>query len=759
MLAPVFAFSADQTTLEQVVVTGQRVSEASVAIGTDAITNTISVTREALLSAPSGISGLKMLESLPGFNVQANDALGLYEFGNSVFVRAFNFQQIGFLLDEIPMGRSDQFGGSPIFRYVDNENLQRVAASQGAGDVSKASYASLGPIVQYISVDPASDLGATVSQTFGSDDLQRTFIKVESGDLGPVSAYVSRSKVDSDLWRGPGSIDREHIEAKVRYRINDAHELVLQGVYNDFFDYDTPSISKAQYHGTANDPFGRSGRYFAYLDYVPNLAPSVAGIPFSATGHNQYYKQAINQRTDTLLGLTYRGTFGSGLSLTTAAYYEDKDGYGVSPEAYATSIARYNAQAGIVPGLVAPRGLQYGLSTVGGRRKGLSTRLTYEAGVHTLQAGAWFEVDDYHRTQARFNQANGDPAGVPLLNEPVHLQRDHTSQRESLQIFLKDTIALLDSRLKIEAGIKALNLDYELVGFRNPADYILQQHARINDRWSDSLLPQLGVVYSLTRTEQLFASYSENLALPRGADDVFAGPENPQALQALDAETARNFEIGFRTNHATFNAALAAYHTRYKNFLQSYSVAVPGSGGRTETLYANVGAVEAYGAELSGIWKPRWLGDRVYFNANVTYNVAEFENDFVTVNPSTGAATTLPISGNRLPDNSEWLFHGGITYEPLPWLIANLSARYVGGRFSNYVNTEALGGYTILNAYVDIGGDNLSFGPLHALKLRFNVDNLGDKDYLGTLTPNTTGTATFRPGPDRTYQLTLTAGF
>jgi iron complex outermembrane receptor protein len=121
---------------EELVVTGKRVSEASVAIGTDSPTATVSITREALLSAPAGITGLKMLESLPGFNVQANDALGMYEFGNSVSVRAFNFQQIGFLLDTIPMGRSDQFGGSPIYRYVDNENLQRVSASAGAGDVS-----------------------------------------------------------------------------------------------------------------------------------------------------------------------------------------------------------------------------------------------------------------------------------------------------------------------------------------------------------------------------------------------------------------------------------------------------------------------------------------------------------------------------------------------------------------------------------------------------------------------------------------------
>ncbi len=70
-----------------------------------------------------------MLEGLPGFNVQTDGALGLYEFGNSVTVRAFNLQQIGFVLDGIPMGRSDAFGGSPIFRYVDNENLGSVVAS------------------------------------------------------------------------------------------------------------------------------------------------------------------------------------------------------------------------------------------------------------------------------------------------------------------------------------------------------------------------------------------------------------------------------------------------------------------------------------------------------------------------------------------------------------------------------------------------------------------------------------------------------
>ncbi len=50
-----------------------------------------------------------------------------------------------------------------------------------------------------------------------------------------------------------------------------------------------------------------------------------------------------------------------------------------------------------------------------------------------------------------------------------------------------------------------------------------------------------------------------------------------------------------------------------------------------------------------------------------------------------------------------------------------------------------------MNAYVDIG-DGFSAGPFKALKARFNVDNLLDRDYLGTITTTTNTPATFRPG-------------
>jgi iron complex outermembrane recepter protein len=743
--------------VEELVVTGARVSEATVAIGTDEPTATVSITSDALLSAPAGITGLKMLESLPGFNVQANDALGMYEFGNSVSVRAFNFQQIGFLLDDVPMGRSDQFGGSPIYRYVDNENLARVTASSGAGDVSLASYASLGPIVSYIGRGPAEEFGGRVSFSRGSDELLRGFVRLDTGEHNGFSAFGSFSTVSGELWRGPGTIDRDHYEGQLRYRFGEG-SLTLQTVHNKYFDFDSPSISKAQYAGTAGDIFGRSGRDFAYLGYIPvpgafgspataTSLPiaSATAPPYSNTNYSQYYKFAINSREDHLYAATLKTPLGEAVDVSVTGYYEDKEGYGVSPEAYATSLANHNAERLIVPGLFAPRGIQYGLSTVDGTRKGVNGNVTWRWGINTVQAGAWYEDDDYHRTQQRYNVENGHPDGAPLFNEPVHLQRNYTSNRKTLQVFVKDTISLLDDRLKLDVGFKGLDIDYEISGFRNPADFINRRQPTITDNWKDYFLPQVGVVWSISGRDQVFASYSENMALPRGADDIFsaASPLAP----GPDAEKAKNYELGVRTNRPTFNASLVAYFTKFDNRLQSFASPVPGST-TTETFFQNVGAVEAHGAEFSGQWKPEFLGGKVYFNANASYNISEFKDNFGTV----------LIAGNKVPDFPKWLFQGGVTFEPVQGAILNLSARTISKRYTNFTNTETTGGYTILAAYLDLG-DGVDWGYLKNVKARVNVDNLLDEDYLGTISTTVSTPAFFRPGPRRTVQVTLSTEF
>ncbi|MCP3863280.1 MAG: TonB-dependent receptor [Aestuariibacter sp.] len=741
-------------TEEKIVVVGRRVSQTDIAIGTDEATNTIAVTREELLSAPSGISGLKMLESLPGFNVQTDGALGLYEFGNSVQVRAFQLSQMGFVLDGIPMGRSDAFGGSPIFRYVDNENLGSVVASPGAGDVSAPSYSSLGPIASYNTVRPSEEMGGMVAVTVGDFDLQRTFVKLETGDIDGFRAYISRSKTDSDLWRGPGTIDREHIEAKALYEFGDSY-IQATMVSNDFFDYDSPSAPASTF---------ASNYYYGYQASIPegcvSADPGVYDFNgdgtiddsdftpvFTGSNCTSYYEDRINIRDDKLYSLGFGTYLSEDIQLTATAYFEDKDGYGVSPDSYTNSLGIYEDQAAAGLDVVHPRGVQYGLSTVGGEREGLVAGVSWFMGDHKVEFGGWVEQDTYNRTQARLNKTGGSADGDVIWDEVVYYRRDYTAVRDTTQLYLKDTISLLEDDLVLEVGMKSLSIDYSLDGYRDYNDYEIDgeegygpQHVEAD--YTNNFLPMVGAVYRLNDTDQLFASIAQNYALPAGTDDIFDNAIG-FAAEAPKGEESDNIEFGYRTNSENYNGAVAVFYTRFDNRLIASSVLNPATG-QPETFYVNAGASKAYGIEFSGVFQPEMFDRELYFNANVSYKKATLVDGFGS-NPA----------GSQLPDSPEWLATGGVTYEPTEWLVANFSAKYTDTRYTDFNETYELKSYLVAQAYVDIGGPN-SFGMPENMRLRFNVDNVFDKQVMSF---GFTGSSFGRPLSPRTFQATLTVDF
>ncbi|WP_338468401.1 TonB-dependent receptor [Novosphingobium sp. ZN18A2] len=747
----------------EIVVTGSRISEADKAIGTDEVTATVAVTRKALLSAPSGVSGLKMLEQLPGFNVQTDGSLGLYEFGNSVHVRAFDLSQIGFVLDGVPLGRSDAFGGSPVFRYVDNENLGSVVASVGAGDVSMPSYDSLGPVVAYNSIEPQEDLGLFVSQSFGDFGMKRTFIRLSTGRIGPFKAYVSRTKLDSDLWRGAGGVHREHWEAIAHADIGSSSWLRLKFVSNDFNDNDSPFLSLAGYT-SGTDLGGKSGRWQGYIDVPPPTTPgftsTVAGVDYSNSNYTYTYPLAINIRHDRLYAATLHGGITDNFSAESTLYWEHKAGFGVSPDSYANSLGLYSREAAYGLPVTAPKGVQYGKSGVPGDRYGITAKLSWEWGIQSIEAGIWAETDKYHRTQLRLNTTDGSPAS-PATDEAVYLRRDYHSKRDTTQLFLRDRIKFMDDRLIADLGVKALNLDYTLNGYRDYADYFPYYAGQTaaygpgvgSAHYSDFFLPTAGLLFKLDQRTQFFASYAENMALPRGMDDIFSTTLSSTSafVPAPTPERSRNFELGVRTNQSQFFASLAFYYTRFSNRIQQLAVPLPGSSGATESYYVNVGRVKSYGAEFAGTYKPAFLNGLAYANLNVTYNVAKYMDNMPDGTPS---------ADHYVVDSPKWLVSGGVTVEPAPWLVANFSGKYTGKRYADVTNYEpiAVRPYTVFNAYVDIG-EGIQVGPLKSVKARINVDNVFDKDILSFILPLAPQFAYYRPLSPRTFQFTISAEY
>jgi iron complex outermembrane receptor protein len=369
----------------------------------------------------------------------------------------------------------------------------------------------------------------------------------------------------------------------------------------------------------------------------------------------------------------------------------------------------------------------------------------------------------YHRTQKRLNTTDGSPSSAPVPSETVYVRRDYFSKRDTTQFFVKDTMSFLDDALSITLGIKSLQVDYRLTGFRDFNDYYRTVSGRVvpgygrqsgQKIYKDNFLPLAGILYKLDKRTQIFGSYAENMALPKGMDDIFSTTlaSSSAFVPAPAPERSKNFELGVRTTQPQFYAALAGYYTRFQNRIQSFAQILPGTTNVTETFFTNVGRVKAYGLEFTGSYKPSFLNGLAYFNTNITYNRAKFQDNVIA------PTTTFLLDGKTLPDSAKWVINGGVTVEPASWLVANVSAKYTSRRWSTFENTpgSSVPGFTIVNAYVDIG-DGFALGPLKTVKARFNVDNLFDKDTLSFISAQTRGDGFFRPQSPRTFQFTITA--
>jgi iron complex outermembrane receptor protein len=128
-----------------------------------------------LLEEAPGTSPIKSIAQLPSVNFQAADPYGSYEWAVRISVRGFNQNQLGFTLDDMPLGDMSygNWNGLHISRAIIDENLGRIVLSQGTGALETASTSNLGGTLQFYSADPSDKRGFTVNQTFGSPLRER----------------------------------------------------------------------------------------------------------------------------------------------------------------------------------------------------------------------------------------------------------------------------------------------------------------------------------------------------------------------------------------------------------------------------------------------------------------------------------------------------------------------------------------------------------------------------------------------------------
>jgi len=721
--------STDSTSLQAVSVIGQRETRQVQRID-----------KAQIEAEPAGTSPLKMLENLPGVHFASDDPLGTDEWSSRITVRGFDHTQMGYTLDGVPMGNNDFHTGdglSPSRVWI-GENLKQLELAQGAGALSTASTSNEGGTVELITDDPNAKAGVRANQTFGSYRFERSYLRGDTGNIDGFRAYLSAVYVDAPKWKGNDSQQQRQINGKFVYSWDWGR---ISGLVDTAYRIEQP------YLDLSLQTLSRCGYGFDYLE--PNWSEAVAIATVSNDPNAQYpgcikspddtYFAGNEIRHDQLESLKGEFFLADNLTLNTQAYYhhDKSQGHWYAP----LDDLPYTPAPGDAP--IALRLSHYLME-----REGLISSLAYDTGPNHLEGGWWFEHSDYTvaRTFQPIPGGNSGPIGQNLFYDTYYntlfAQRFVTL---TSQWYLRDTLTLLDQRLKIDAGFKSHDITTDAATQTTGLSSSTTVPRAGGSLTAQSyFLPQIGLNYLIGGGFETFASYSmnQNAFEPGTTGPWSASQAGFDALApTLRPERSATAELGARYASPQLQSSLAIYDVNFSNRLL---VIVPCNGATScPNQTANVGRVNARGAEGTLIWQP--VKSFQWFNS-LTYNDSTYRNNYVD-NSSGYPGGVVPVKGNTVVDSPKELFATNVSYKFGLYKFGaggdninagefrvNLGTKYTGGRYYTYVNDQRISGFWLTDA--GLSWEHRNVGPLKDLKIGVTVSNLLDVKYLATINSN-----------------------
>ncbi|SDY70867.1 iron complex outermembrane recepter protein [Lysobacter sp. yr284] len=668
-----------------------------------------------LQAVAPGTNPVKVLEKLPGVHFVSADPWGSYEWSNRIAIRGFAQNQLGYALDDIPLGDNSYANNNGLSpnRAILPENVAELELAQGAGALRIPSTSNLGGALLLHSADPSAEFGARAGLAFGDNATLRSFVRVDTGERNGFSAYVSGMRNEADRWKGAGVQEQQQFNGKAVYQW-DQGRVALWLSTSRRNETDDPDLSL--------DLIRRCG--YGWDNYAPDWqrALDAANGRFSGcvkTKDDAYYL-ARGLRDDDLAALSGEFDLSDALRLNATGYYHRNQGQGHWFTPYINSPT--------IP--MALRITSYDIE-----RSGLNARLSYTVGQHTLEGGVWFE-DSAHGAGRSFVDIDGPIDDQRFFDQDEFAQRLFRQRFDTRtrQWYLQDTMRLFDERLTVNAGFKGQDV---------VTDGTVVVPGRAGGRLGarDSFLPQLGVAWQLNERSDVFANYAENQAAFRpGVNGAWSLTQASFDLSRDRArpEQSQTLELGWRYGDDRYQLSTTVYGV---NFEDRQLVIVPCPGVVScPNQFANVGKARTLGGEVAFVWTP---AERVRWLASYAYNDSQYRSDYVA------GGQRVPVRGKRMVDTPKQLFATELSYG-IGDVELRLGGKYTGKRYYTYSNDAGTDAFWLWDAGVNWNRRDL--GRIKSLRVGLNVYNLLDKTYIATL-----GSNGFRDyDPQGTFQTLLT---
>ena len=330
---------------------------------------------------------------------------------------------------------------------------------------------------------------------------------------------------------------------------------------------------------------------------------------------------------------------------------------------------------------------------------------------NTVRAGLWLE--SFERTARRdWHRLTAVGRSIAFDHVPYWVQYEDRYKTDEQMYYLEDVArwGAFTGRL----GVKQFFVDQERVRRIGDAERVR------SDSHSDPLI-SAGLTWALAEGVETFAGFSQNFAaIPSGV----LGETDPAAFARVEPETADNIELGLRVSRWPLTASVTLYKIKFDNrivYLPAGFVDGIDYLDETDGVYENFGGVESKGMEaaLGYGWDNGW---RV--NAAYTWNQSEY------LGSGDGArdAELGIVPGAQVIGQPEHVVVLSADWRGESWKFG-VSGRYLGKRYLDAANAQALPSVTVFNA--NLGLDLVDLSPkLKGVAANLVVSNLTDKRYL-----------------------------
>jgi iron complex outermembrane receptor protein len=354
--------------------------------------------------------------------------------------------------------------------------------------------------------------------------------------------------------------------------------------------------------------------------------------------------------------------------------------------------------------------------------------LRWFGNVSSVRLSAGVEYDAMYERRKGFINNNGAIGA---------LKRDEDNTVATTGVYAQGEWKFAE-RWALHAGARASR-----VAFRSTDYYTVANADDSGSRTYRAATPVAGLLYRVSDTTSVYGNLGRGFETPTFLELAYRTGGSGLNFD-LNASTSRHAELGVKTAQrwVRFNAALF-------DIVTSNEIVVDqNSGGRA--TFKNVGHTDRKGVELGA---ETLLPGRLQLRAAYTNLQATFREGFNTVIGVFPNNNTVPVpAGTPLPGVARNQFYGELRYRGAP-LHASLEALHRSKVPVSDPNTDFAAPFTVWNVAAGLVQERARwrFGEF------VRIDNLTNRDYVGSVIVNEANFRYFEPAPRRNMSVGLQA--